>query len=287
MGAVLAKLQGGREGFPPWVVLPRTIGNTGLSVSHGQSAGYLGGKLEPLVFSPESQSNSPDLAGAEVTCDQLSENEGAFEPRSPRQRLNSRARVAFDLADESPRTRESYGLNSFGQKCLLARRLVEHGVRFVTVNMFDSVFNRITWDCHANGGELNSTLDDYRRVLCPMLDRALTTLLTDLRERGLLETTLVTCMGEFGRTPKINNRGGRDHWPGVWSALFAGGSVRGGQVLGASDAHGEAPADRPVSPAEIVATVYQSLGLDPAMRLPRGSLALPLTDAAPIHELFA
>src|SRR5207244_2434904 len=172
------------------------------------------------------------------------------------------ARRAFDLAAEQDAMRDRYGRNTFGQSCLLARRLVEHGVRLVTVNMFDTVFNAITWDCHADGGSLAVTLDDYKETLCPMFDVAYTALLDDLRQRGLLENTLVVAMGEFGRTPELNARGGRDHWPGVWSVLFAGGGVRGGQVVGASDRTGSEPRDRPVTPAEIAATVYKGMGID-------------------------
>jgi uncharacterized protein (DUF1501 family) len=131
------------------------------------------------------------------------------------------------------------------------------------------------------------TLDDYKQTLCPMFDRAYSALLDDLKQRGLLETTLVVAMGEFGRTPHINPRGGRDHWPSCWSVLLAGSGVRGGQVIGASDSIGAEPSDRPVTPAEIAASVYRGLGLDPNTRLvgPANS-SIPLADAAPIAELF-
>src|SRR5207249_3963549 len=148
--------------------------------------------------------------------------------------FSPRAKQAFDIAGEREAVRARYGRNTFGQSCLLARRLVESGVRLVTVNMFDTVFNQITWDCHADGGSLASSLGDYADPLCPMFDLAYTALLEDLAQRGMLEKTLVLAMGEFGRTPQLNPRGGRDHWPGVWTVLFAGGDVRGGQVLGSS-----------------------------------------------------
>jgi hypothetical protein len=173
-----------------------------------------------------------------------------------------------DLLTACGRTREipvrtlMSGLNSFGQNCLLARHLVEQGVRLVTVNMFDALFNQVTWDCHANGSDLNSTLDDYRTTLCPMFDMAFTALLDDLAETGLLDQILVVATGEFGRSPRLNPRGGRDHWPGVWSVLMAGGGVRGGQVIGSSDAHAEAPRDRPVHASQIAATVSHVLGID-------------------------
>jgi hypothetical protein len=139
--------------------------------------------------------------------------------------------TAFQLAEERDALRDAYGRNTFGQSCLLARRLVEAGVRLVTVNMFETVFNKVTWDCH--GAAPFSTLDDYSGHLLPALDQALSALLDDLGAHGLLDSTMVVATGEFGRTPKLNAAGGRDHWPGVWSALLAGGGVRGGQVVGA------------------------------------------------------
>ena len=201
--------------------------------------------------------------------------------------FQSHARSAFNLGREREAAQDRYGRNTFGQSCLLARRLVEHGVRLVTVNMFDTVFNAVTWDCHADGGVLGTDLGDYRQTLCPMFDRAYTALLEDLRERGMLERTLVVAMGEFGRTPRLNPRGGRDHWPGCWSVLLAGGGVRGGQVIGASDATGSEPKDHPISPAEVAASIYHALGIDVATLLPGpdGRL-LPLLAARPIAELF-
>jgi uncharacterized protein (DUF1501 family) len=201
--------------------------------------------------------------------------------------FSGRAKRAFDVGAEPGDVRARYGMNTFGQSCLLARRLVEGGVRLVTVNMFDTVFNEVTWDCHADGGALATRLDDYRDTLCPMFDLAYTALLEDLCQRGLLETTLVLAMGEFGRTPQLNPRGGRDHWPGVWSVLFAGAGVRGGQVVGSSDRTASEPRDRPVTPAEVAATVYKGLGLEPSATLPGpDGRPLPLADARPVHELF-
>ncbi len=131
--------------------------------------------------------------------------------------LNDAAGNAFQLGEESDGVRDAYGRNTFGQSCLLARRLVESGVRLITVNMFETVFNKVTWDCH--GTAPFSTLDDYSGHLLPTLDRALSALLDDLRARGLLDSTMVVATGEFGRTPRLNAAGGRDHWPGVWTAL--------------------------------------------------------------------
>lgn len=244
-GSTLAHLRGARSAdVPPFVVVPGPIGNTGVTVSHGQTAGYLGSEREP-VFGAEQPVGT---TGSEL---------------------------------------ERYGATPFGQNCLLARQLIERGVRFVTVNMFTTVFNEVTWDCHADHGSLATTLDDYKTTLCPTFDLAYSALLDDLDERGLLKTTLVLAMGEFGRTPLLNPRGGRDHWPGCWTVLFAGAGVRGGQVIGSSDRTGSEPRDCPVTPAHIAASVYAGLGIDMSTRLPSpdGQL-MPIVQAEPIGELF-
>ena len=168
---------------------------------------------------------------------------------------------------------------------MMARR--DDMATMITVNMFDTVFDKITWDCHADGGSLASNLDDYKNTLCPTFDRAYTALLEDLHQHGLLESTLVVAMGEFGRTPKLNPRGGRDHHAGAWSILLAGGGIRGGQVVGATDAHAAEPKDRPVTPAMVAATIYRALGVDLDTRLPLpDGRQISLTDGVPIHELF-
>ncbi len=272
--------------IPAHAIVPGPIGNTGVSVSHGQGAGFLGAAHEPAIFGID----PARLTARAALVDALDQvHRAADEQRSTALTplFSPRAKKALDIAAERDELRRRYGLNTFGQSCLLARRLVEHGVRLVTVNMFDTVFNRVTWDCHADGGGLDTTLDDYKTTLCPMLDLAYTALLDDLQGRGLLQNTLVVAMGEFGRTPRINRRGGRDHWPGVWSILFAGGKVQGGQVIGASDPHGTEPADRPVTPAQVAASIYHALGVDPAFQLtgPEGK-PQPIVDADPIFELF-
>lgn len=292
-GAVVSARQGARRGMPPFVVLPGPLGNTGVSISHGQGAGYLGADHKPVYCLADVEARSgldpARLRSRRSLIDAVDDaqriHDGADHDPAFNLLFARETRRAFDVAAEPDSLRESYGHNTFGQSCLLARRLVEHGVRLVTVNMFDTVFNKITWDCHADAGALPVTLDDYRRTLCPMFDRAYTSLLDDLHQRGMLGHTLVVAMGEFGRTPQLNAQGGRDHWPGVWSILFAGGGVRGGQVVGASDRNGAEPRDRPVTPAEVAATVYHALGIDPATRLPRQTT--PLVDARPIGELFS
>ena len=183
--------------------------------------------------------------------------------------------------------RDRYGRTRFGQCCLLARRLIEAGVRFVTVNMFETVFDEITWDIH--GSRPFTDINEMARLVVPNFDQAFSTLLEDLSQRGLLQTTLVTAMGEFGRTPKINPAGGRDHHPGVWTIIMGGGPIKGGRIVGESDDLGYAPKSRPVTPAEVAATIYQGLGFDPQQDLPGPqNRPLPLADYSvhAIQELF-
>ena len=173
------------------------------------------------------------------------------------------AKRAFELSDEPQEMRQRYGPKSIGQCCLLARRLVERGVPFVTVNDRG-------WDTHEN---LYTRLKEgYTGAatpvgLVPSLDQAFSTLVGDLDQRGMFDETLIVVMGEFGRTPKLNTRGGRDHWPRVFSVAMAGGGIRGGQVVGSSDSVGEGPKDRPVTPSDLAATIYTLLGIDPKMEL--------------------
>src|SRR5262249_53796062 len=152
-------------------------------------------------------------------------------------------RRAFDIAREPAAVRERYGRNIYGQSVLLARRLIEAGCRVVTMSWAPDA--NATWDTHgANFKNLQGTL-------LPQLDACLSSLLEDLRDRGLLEETLVVCMGEFGRTPKVNQSGGRDHWPGCYGLLMAGGGVKGGRIIGASDELGAEPADNPLTPQDV------------------------------------
>jgi hypothetical protein len=173
--------------------------------------------------------------------------------------------AAFDMAQESQQTREAYGFTSFGQSCLLGRRLVEAGVPYVQVNWSQYVevfypFSDYGWDTHADNFPL---LADWH---CPLLDRVLTTLLDDLEERGLLDTTLLVCMGEFGRTPRINSIGSRDHWHPCYFSLWAGAGIQPGRVVGSSDPRGEFPATEPVTPAMVGTTMLQLAGVDSQAR---------------------
>jgi uncharacterized protein (DUF1501 family) len=166
--------------------------------------------------------------------------------------------ISLDISRDPHRT--GYGGNEFADNCLRAARLVERGTRFVAVNMFQTVYDTITWDCHAAGGSLRSELSHYVG-LGAMFDLAYSALIEDLQQRGLLERTLVVATGEFGRTPYLNRDGGRDHWAGVWTALLAGGGVRGGQVIGSSDILGGEPKDCPVGPEQFAASIQRALGL--------------------------
>ncbi len=187
---------------------------------------------------------------------------------------------------EPEAVRRTYGESAFGRRCLRARQLVEQGVRSVTVNLFDALEGCATWDCHARPSA-PATLYDYRDRLVPQFDQAMAALLDDLAQRGLLESTLVIAAGEFGRTPRINDAGGRDHWPAAWSALLAGGGVQGGRVVGASDARGAEPADRPIHPAELVSTIYDRFGVAPlSAPTTDGKPGEPFVSHAPILELF-
>jgi uncharacterized protein (DUF1501 family) len=184
------------------------------------------------------------------------------------------ARRAFDLSLEDPATRDRYGRTSIGQSCLLARRLVEAGVTFVTVSDGG-------WDHHTQ------IMTHCRRQL-PPLDAAIASLVEDIHERGLDQRVLLVIWGEFGRTPRINGAGGRDHWPGCMSAVVAGGGLVTGQVVGASSGKGEAPTDRPLRPEDLLRTVYRVLGIDPAAEFPNdaGRPLAVLNHGQPIAELL-
>jgi uncharacterized protein (DUF1501 family) len=312
-GCALGYLKGGRGELPAHVLLPRPIGNTGGNMPHGQSAGYLGKTYDPFVlnaFPEDPKFKVPDLLPPDYVSavradrrqklrDAVDAASKSFENSPAAKQLDDdfalayklmssgEARAAFALDQEPPAMRDRYGRTRFGQSCLLARRLIEAGVRFVTVNMFETVFGEITWDIH--GSAPFTDIKQMSQLVVPSFDNAYSALLSDLAERGLLETTMVVAVGEFGRTPKINPAGGRDHHPGCWTMLIGGGPIKGGQVVGESDALGYAPKTRPVMPAEVAATVYKALGFDPHKELPGPqNRPLPLADfnVRAIEELF-
>ena len=195
--------------------------------------------------------------------------------------VETQARKAFDLTSETEELRDAYGRNRFGQGCLLARRLVERGVSFVEVTLAASPTSPAGWDTHA---------DNFNQVrgLCQVLDPAWSTLMTDLRDRGLLESTLVIWMGEFGRTPQINPNSGRDHFPDAWSVALGGAGIKGGQVIGDTGKDGMKVEDRPVSVADLYATILSALKLPVTLEneTPEGRpISAVDKDGAPIKEL--
>ena len=199
-------------------------------------------------------------------------NTGIIDQPRPRDAAWPRPRSGQRAARAAPPDRVlDYGCREFGRNCRagLTNRCgsVRHG-QFVTINQFSTVFDSPSWDCHADGGSLRTDLNDIRDTVAPSFDTAFAALLTDLDERGLLDTTLVVATGEFGRTPKLNANGGRDHWAGRWTALVAGGGVKGGRVIGRTDAKGTEPTDRPVTPQELVATIFHALGVPPDATIP-------------------
>jgi uncharacterized protein (DUF1501 family) len=313
IGCVLGYVKGRNGDVPPHVLLPRPMGRTGGNMPHGQSAGYLGKTHDPFVLNADPSAPDfkvPDLLPPDYISAIRAKRrqkmraavEGALEAfeRTPaakqmddnfdlayRLMSSKQAREAFALDREPEKVRDRYGRTRFGQCCLLARRLIERGVRFVTVNMFETVFDEITWDIH--GSKPFTDIAEMSRLVAPNFDRAYSALLEDLTERGLLANTVVTAMGEFGRTPKINPAGGRDHHPGVWSILMGGGPIKGGRVVGESDALGYVPKTRPTTSADVAATLYRALGLDVEKELPGPQgRPLPLVDygAKAIKELF-
>src|SRR5262249_35911508 len=175
---------------------------------------------------------------------------------------SQRARQAFDLTRETAQTRDPYGRNAFGQRCLMARGLTEGGVRYVTVNHFDPVFGLSCWDMHADGGGLNNTYLDYERHLCPQFDWGFTALIEDLERRGLLQETVVAVLSEFGRTPRLNGRGGRAHSPAAWTSFWCGGNTGGGQVVASTDRIGARPHDTPILPPQVLASIYHGMGIN-------------------------
>lgn len=194
------------------------------------------------------------------------------------QLANSRQVEAFDLTREPMALREAYGRGAFGQGCLIARRLVEQGVRFVEVSLGS---DSLGWDTHVQNFP---TL----RKLCGELDRGWSQLMRDLLDRGLLESTTILWIGEFGRTPKINENAGRDHFPGAWSCVLAGAGIRGGQAFGATTADGTEVADRPVQIADVLATLCRAAGVDPAVENLTGlGRPVKISDGQPIGELLS
>ncbi len=277
-GSVLTHLRQGLPILPPYVAIPET---------RWGGAGFLGSPSEP--FATGGDPSKADFRvrdldffpGVDETRLQRRRDylvefdaaQAAFEARdlpaetsfdrAYRMVTSADAKKAFDLNSETPNVRSRYGLRTIGQSCLLARRLIERGVPFVSVT-------NTGWDTHEN--LVLRLRDGYSGAkvgvgLVPTFDQAFAALVSDLAARGLLDETLVIAMGEFGRTPKLNAQGGRDHWPRVFSVVLAGAGIPGGQVIGSSDRVGESPRDNPVTPNDLARSIYSLLGIDPDLEL--------------------
>ena len=312
-GAVASHLLGRKTDLPPFVVLPELMGRGGGNMPNGQAGGFLGKAHDPFVLNADPSTKNfkvpdllpPDQVGAarlgrrrklrDIVDGAVKNFESSDDARllndnfhaAFRMMTSEKARAAFDITKEKQSVRERYGMNRFGQCCLLARRLIESGVRLVTINSFLTVFDQLSWDIH--GSKPFMSIKQMKEIVAPMYDRGYSALIEDLDDRGLLDDTLVSTMSEFGRTPKVNPAGGRDHWPQCFPVSFAGGGVQGGRVVGKSAPVGGFPAERPVAPPEVVATIFHSLGLDHQALLPGpAGRPFPLVDfgSNPIKELF-
>ena len=267
-GSVTARVLGPGRPVPAHVVLPRQLDATGVNIGRGQGAAFLGDAFEATELGrgvPEVFAARQGETNGEVSLPGLEDDV---------------------FLSESDQVRRQYGDTRFGRLCCRARQMVERGVAVVTVNLFDRLHGEITWDAHAAGAAAPGSLFDYRDTLCPQFDQATAALLDDLGQRGLWEDTLVVATGEFGRTPRLNAGGGRDHWTAAWSAMVAGGTAVPGQVIGATDACAGSVQDRPVDVTELTATIYQHLGIDSRMELAvEDGSTIPLLESAAVAEL--
>jgi hypothetical protein len=313
-GSVVDKLAPGPDDVPTFVSYPHVIADG--SITPGQHASFLGKAHDPL-FIPQDP-NAQDFALPELSLpanlsyervtarrelqklidaqahmlDYSAAARGldAYYERALAMLHSPRLREAFNLSAESASVREAYGRTTYGQGCLLARRLVEAGTKFVTVYFSDNIGGQSTesggWDTHGfNNTRMYPIIEKYH---LPITEQTLPTLLNDLDTRGLLDTTLVIWMGEFGRTPRINDNASRDHWPQCYTALLAGGGVKRGFVYGASDKHGAYPAENPVRPDDLAATIYYLLGIDPHTEVQDTSKRpLAITSGKPVMRVIA
>lgn len=319
-GAIMAHENRGQGPLPRFVSMMPEVPNGSprfVEESHGQGAGWLGPQFAPLRIDEDGtrddylanfslKANLPDqrISARKELLKGLDEQLNFFEQYRQGEAVstqNQRAfqiladpevRRAFDLSSEKPELRQRYGMNRHGQSVLQARRLVEAGVPLVTVFWpNDGITNvSVYWDTH------NRNFIDLKNRLCPVTDMAFSALLDDLKDRGMLEDTLILWTGEMGRTPRVGQaveggagagRDGRDHWGGVFTSVLAGGGVKGGTVYGASDRKAAFPEHSPTPPADLAATIYSLLGIDPAMEI-RDRLNRPFTlcGGRPIRELM-
>lgn len=241
------------------------------------------GALRERILERESLVDQLDRLRRQLDHDDSVRSAGSFQDKALSLISSPDAVRAFDLREEQPALREQYGMSSFGQGCLLARRLVEADVRLVTVNWSRDyrAGPADLWDSHSQN------FVQHKEKLLPPFDAAYSAMLEDLHDRGLLDETLVVVLAEFGRTPKINANAGRDHWPGCFSITLAGAGIRGGLVHGASDKTASFPASDPVSPEEVAATIYHALGIPPRTEVvDHSGRPFPLATAKPLLGLF-
>ncbi len=320
-GAVLARLGRGKGPLPPFVsMMPRVPDGAPRFVesSHGQGAGWLGPHWEPLRIDADASKPDYRVGDFELRADvplertdrrrallrQIDGQLRGLEQAPQAEAMGSQyerafsllaspeAVAAFDLGREELRTRERYGMNLHGQAVLQARRLVEAGVPLVTVFWQNDGLTNVSvyWDTH------NRNFIDLKTRLCPPADQAFSALLEDLEQRGLLDETLVVWTGEMGRTPRVGQsvvggagagRDGRDHWSNVFTTVLAGGGVRGGYVRGSSDRYAAYPASQPTSPADLAATIYHCLGVDPRREMTdRLGRPMVLCDGSPLADVL-
>ena len=295
IGSIISKLAPANQGVPPYVCVPKMHSSCGPA--------YLGPTASPFVVESDPNSPSfqvPDLSPPiEIRADRLDSrkhilerldrfratgemkaNQGAksvstFQQKAFDLMTSPETRTAFQLQKEKDSLRDEYGRNTLGQSCLLARRLVESGVRCVTID-------HSNWDTHDNN------FTTLKQDLLPIFDRAIASLFKDLTERGMLENTLVVVTGEFGRTPKINKNAGRDHWGPVFTVALGGGGIKGGVVVGKSDAKAEKPASDPYGPEDLFATICHTMGMNPEHEFitPDGRPIMAVNQGRKIDPLF-
>jgi uncharacterized protein (DUF1501 family) len=306
-GSAVAAVEANRCPVPPFAMVPQYLVVNG-EFRSGQNAGFLGNRYDPLV--PGGDPSKPDfkpvdlglalslepehLRNRRLLLATLNDHLHRLGKDSPVQAVDANyqkafallesgvATHAFDIRREAASIRETYGRNFFGQSLLLARRLVEAGVRLVHVNCMSSIFGGVeNWDTHKDNFKL------LKHPLLPRTDRGVAALLADLSDRGLLSETLVVVTGEFGRTPRINAVAGRDHWSRAFSVILAGAGVPGGRYYGATDKHGAYPIEEPVRSGQLAATIFHALGIDPTSRVPT-LLGRPwqISAEAPVLELL-
>jgi uncharacterized protein DUF1501 len=312
-GSMVDRLAPVKEDMPTFVAYPHVISDG--SITPGQHATFLGKRHDPLLVLQDP--NSPNFSLPELTLPASLTIERLEQRRELQKLIDAQSRMldysataqgldayyekalamlnspklrkAFDLSAEPEKMREAYGRTNYGQSCLLARRLVEAGAKFVTVYFSNNIGGQSTesggWDTHGfNNTRMYNIIPKYH---LPITDQTLPTLINDLETRGLLDSTLVLWMGEFGRTPKINDNASRDHWPQCYTVLLAGGGVKRGYIYGASDKTGAFPAENPVRPDDLAATVYYMLGIDPQTEVYGvGNRPLLITNGKPVLDIL-